>query len=210
MSSRAYFDDVAERWDQLQTTFFSDAVRDHAIAAAGVLPGKLAADIGAGTGFITKGLISLGVRVIAVDQSPAMLGALQKKFGASGLVEIRVGSGDAIPIEDGTVNYAFANMYLHHVEDPQRAITEMARILKPAGTLVITDLDEHEVEFLRTEHRDRLLGFQRRDVRKWLEHAGLEYADVLSTNERCSSTSSQGSATAAIGIFLASGQKPVY
>ena len=208
MSSESYFNEVAERWDELQASFFSDAVRNQALAAAGVRPGTLAADIGAGTGFITQGLIDADVRVVAVDQSQAMLDELQKKFASCPIVETRLGSGDAIPISDRTVDYVFANMYLHHVEDPQRAIGEMARILKPGGTLVITDLDKHDVEFLRTEHHDRWLGFHRHDIRKWLEQAGLENAEVRSTNERCSSASSEGSATAAIGIMMASGGKP--
>ncbi|HVH65029.1 MAG TPA: methyltransferase domain-containing protein [Candidatus Acidoferrum sp.] len=208
MSSERYFDEVAERWDVLQASFFSDAVRDRAIAAAGVKAGTLAADIGAGTGFIAQGLIKAAVRVIAVDQSQAMLDELQKKFADSPLVETRLGSGDAIPIPDRTVDYAFANMYLHHVDHPQQAIKEMARILMPGGTLVITDMDEHDAEFLRAEHHDRWLGFRRSDLHTWLERAGLECVSVVSTNERCASSSSAGSATATIGIFLASGKKP--
>jgi len=48
-------------------------------------------------------------------------------------------------------------MYLHHVEDPPAAIKEMVRILKPGGKIVITDADEHNYEFLRTEQQDRWL-----------------------------------------------------
>ena len=207
MSSSTYFDQVANQWDDLRASFFSEAVRDQAVAAAGVEKGKLAADIGAGTGFITEGLVKLGVRVIAVDESEAMLAELQKKFAGDNSIEVRVGHGDAIPITDSSVDYVFANMYLHHVENPPQAIAEMVRILKRDGALVITDLDEHEVEFLRTEHHDRWLGFRRRDLEKWLQNAGLRQVAVTSTNERCTSTSSHGPATAAIGIFLASGQK---
>lgn len=207
MSSKTYFDQVAQQWDQLRASFFSEAVREQAIAVAGVQKGKLAADIGAGTGFVTEGLIKLGVRVIAVDRSEAMLAELQKKFAGNKRIEVRVGHGDAIPIPNGSVDYVFANMYLHHVENPQQAIAEMARILKRDGSLVITDLDEHDVEFLRTEHHDRWLGFRRSDLENWLQNAGLQQVAVISTNERCSSTSSEGPATAAIGIFLASGQK---
>lgn len=207
MSSKTYFDQVAQQWDQLRASFFSEAVREQAIAVAGVQKGKLAADIGAGTGFVTEGLIKLGVRVIAVDQSEAMLLELQNKFGGNNTIDVRVGHGDAIPIPNGSVDYVFANMYLHHVENPQQAIAEMARILKRDGSLVITDLDEHDVEFLRTEHHDRWLGFRRSDLENWLQNAGLQQVAVISTNERCSSTSSEGPATAAIPIFLASGQK---
>lgn len=207
MSSHTYFNDVAGQWDQMRASFFSDAVRDQAIAAAGVEPGKLAADIGAGTGFVTEGLVKLGVRVIAVDQSQAMLAEIQEKFAGSDWVDVRLGHGEAIPVPNASVDYVFANMYLHHVEAPPVAIAEMARILKPGGRLVITDLDEHDFEFLRKEHHDRWLGFRRSDIERWFQRAGLHDVAVVSTNERCSSASSEGPATAAIGIFLASGQK---
>jgi ubiquinone/menaquinone biosynthesis C-methylase UbiE len=63
------------------------------------------------------------------------------------------------------VDYVFANMYLHHVEQPVAAIREMARILKARGKLV--DLDEHNFESLRTEQHDRWPGFYREEVRQW-------------------------------------------
>jgi ubiquinone/menaquinone biosynthesis C-methylase UbiE len=55
-------------------------------------------------------------------------------------------------------------MLLHHVENPKVAIKEMVRILKPGGMIVITDLDEHKFEFLKTEQHDRWMGFKREDV----------------------------------------------
>ena len=145
----AYFDRVAREWDELRASFFSDAVRDQALAAAKLERNRIAADIGSGTGFMSEGLIRLGVRVIAIDQSEAMLEVLRNKFPANGALEVRRGYADDIPIADDAVDYAFANMYLHHVEKPPHAIREMVRILKPGGKLVVTDLDEHNFEFLR-------------------------------------------------------------
>ncbi len=57
LESRQYFDTVAPQWDNLRKGFFSEAVREKAFAVAGVVPGKLAADIGAGSGFVTEGLL---------------------------------------------------------------------------------------------------------------------------------------------------------
>jgi ubiquinone/menaquinone biosynthesis C-methylase UbiE len=174
MDSKEYFDTIASQWDEMRSTFFSDNVRETAYAAAGMDAGCLAADIGAGTGFITEGLVERGVRVIAVDQSREMLDELERKFSPSGKVECRVGSAETLPIEDGIIDYGFANMYLHHVEDPQAAIAEMVRILKPGGKLIITDMDAHTYEFLRLEQHDRWLGFIHPDVRRWFEAAGME------------------------------------
>jgi ubiquinone/menaquinone biosynthesis C-methylase UbiE len=73
-----YFESVAKRWNEMRSGFFSDTVCDKALDEAGVRSGQRAVDVGAGTGFVTKGLIDRGLRVIAVDPSPAMLSEMEK------------------------------------------------------------------------------------------------------------------------------------
>jgi len=208
MSSKDYFDQVAGQWDTMRTAFFSEAVRDKAYAAAGVGPGQLAADIGAGSGFITEGLLQRGVSVIAVDQSEAMLREMRTKFAGAD-VDLRLGQAESLPVADASVDAVFANMYLHHVERPAQAIGEMRRMLKPGGRLVITDLDEHNFEFLRTEQYDRWLGFKRLDVSAWFMQAGLVSVLVEGVGESCCADSSCGSQTATVSIFVACGVNPL-
>ncbi len=192
----------------MRAQFFSEGVRERALSVAGVRPGRVAADIGAGTGFITEVLLRRGLRVIAVDPSPGMLAQMERKFaGAEGL-ELRQGAAEALPIPDSAVDYVFANMCLHHVERPPRAIREMVRVLRPGGVLVVTDLDEHRFEFLREEHCDRWPGFKRGEVAGWFREAGLEEVRVEDVGERCCARSCCGDEHANVGIFLASGRKP--
>ena len=208
MSSKEFFDRVARDWDEMREGYYSDDVRVSALAAAAVEAGKVAADIGAGTGFITQGLIEEGLQVIAVDQSEVILDEMKTKFARHPAIDYRVGNAQDIPIPVDTVDYAFANMCLHHVESPPDAIREMARILKPGGTLVITDADEHEFEFLREEHHDRWLGFKRSDIGTWFEAAGLQDVRVDDAGTCCEVQSFCCEDFARIGIFLATGQKP--
>lgn len=175
--SREYFDRVASRWNEMRRSFFTEEVREGVYRAAGIVPGKTAADIGCGTGFITEGLLEKGLKVIAVDQSPAMLDELRSAMGSPSL-ECRQGEAESLPMDDGSVDYAFANMFLHHVESPPVAIREMVRILKPGGVLVITDMDEHDFDFLITEQHDRWAGFARGDIREWFLGAGLREVEV--------------------------------
>jgi ubiquinone/menaquinone biosynthesis C-methylase UbiE len=201
-----YFDSVSKQWDEMRRSFFSDALRDKALAIAGVERGARAADIGAGTGFFTEALVSRGVSVIAVDQSEGMLQEMRRKFAGVEGIEYRVGDAEHLPIPNEEVGHVLANMYLHHVERPGAAIAEMARILAPGGTLVITDLDEHEFEFLKTEQHDRWMGFKREHVARWLEEAGLREVTVVCAAEDCCTQSPDGN-TIAISIFIASGRK---
>jgi len=206
-SGKRYFDSIGADWDRLRESFYSERVRERALTAAGVLKGCEAADVGAGTGFITQGLLERGVRVIAVDQSPAMLDALRRKFPWPDRADCRIGEAEQLPIADASVDYCFASMVLHHVEVPPVAIAEMARILKPGGKAVVTDLDTHDFACLSAEHHDRWMGFEREDVRKWLRRAGLADVRVDGLGERCCATTDGGRA-AAISIFIASGAKP--
>ncbi len=174
MDSKVYFREVADQWDTMRQGFFSEDVREKAYNLANIKSGELAADIGAGTGFVTEGLIEKGLRVIAVARSEEMLGQMKNKFGSNSEIDYRQGEAEYLPIENEHVDYTMANMYLHHVEEPLIAIKEMARILKPGGKLVITDLDKHNFEFLKTEHHDHWMGFKREDIKNWFSSAGLK------------------------------------
>lgn len=209
MSSKDYFESVAGQWDAMRSQFFSDELRKQAVEAAGAVAGSVAADVGAGTGFVTEELLMRGAAVVAVDQSRSMLNEIDKKWGSTGRVRTVLGSEDDLRLADEAVQTAFANMYLHHVEDPARAVREMARIVRPGGRVVITDLDEHSFEFLRSEQHDRWLGFKREDVKRWLEESGLTDVHVEHTQQSCQSDSTSGDAKASVSIFLAVGTKPL-
>ena len=118
-------------------------------------------------------------------------------------------SGDAqsLPLPDASMDYAFANMFLHHVEHPGKASREMACIQKPGGKLIITDLDEHCFVFLTTEHHDRWMGFNRDDIRQWCLAADLRQVNVDCAGANCCAQSGCGDVSAQISIFLAHGIK---
>ncbi|MBU1041081.1 MAG: methyltransferase domain-containing protein [Proteobacteria bacterium] len=225
MSSNEYFAQVAGDWDRLRAGFFSTAVRDTALRLAGLThggnssppsgpifcqaTGQTAADLGAGTGFVTEALLEAGLSVACVDQSPDMLAELAAKFGASDRVTTFEGRAEDLPLPDASVDFVFANMFLHHVDDPARAIAEMARIVRPGGRVVITDLDRHSHDFLLTEHHDRWPGFAREDVKAWLDAAGLAGGQVDCANQDCCADSCDGQDTARVSIFAAHAARPL-
>jgi ubiquinone/menaquinone biosynthesis C-methylase UbiE len=203
--TRNYFDDVAPEWDRMRQRFFGDGVRRQVIAAACVRPGDEVADVGTGTGFLAEAALDAGARVIGIDLSQEMLATATAKFQGRPF-EARAGEVDRLPLTDSAVDVVIANMVLHHAPDPASAIREMARVLKPGGTVVLTDADTHTHEWLRDEQHDRWLGFERTSIAIWFEQAGLRDVTVGNTGEICSPTSTAG-VCAAITIFIARGRK---
>jgi len=207
--SRSYFAQVAEQWDALRASMYSDAVRDAALAKAALHPTAVAVDIGAGTGFLTtRGLAARVARVYAVDNAPQMLEVARRKLTGFNNIEFQVADGSNLPLRDGSVDAVLANMYLHHMPDPLAAIREMARLLKPGGRLVITDLDQHPYTWLREEEHDIWLGFERRQVQAWFEAAGLVNVLVEDSGQVCRCESQTERGPAAVSIFVAVGTRP--
>jgi ubiquinone/menaquinone biosynthesis C-methylase UbiE len=204
--TREYFNQVAPEWDAMRTRFFGEGVRRAAIAAAGIEPGDVVADIGTGTGFLAEAALDAGAQVIGVDLSEGMLQQVSARFAGRSF-QARQSSEEDLPLGPGEVDAVVANMFLHHAEDPPRTIAQLARALKPGGRLVITDADAHKHEWLRVEQHDRWMGFDRQDIARWFSEAGLDDVTVVDTQEICSPTSNCGT-QAEITIFLARGTRP--
>jgi SAM-dependent methyltransferase len=88
-------------------------------------------DVGAGTGKLTTAIVERGFSVIAVDPSPEMLGILTERLPD---VDARSGTAEHIPLEDASTGLVVCAQAWHWV-DPERAVPEVARVLRPGGAL---------------------------------------------------------------------------
>jgi arsenite methyltransferase len=209
-ASVEYFERVAGEWDVLRAGYFGESLRDAAIAKAYLRPEMVVADIGTGTGFMAAGVAPLVSHVYAVDGSAAMLEAARRNLDGIGNVTARLADGAALPFEDGSLDAAFANMYLHHCPDPRAAIAEMLRVLRPGGRLVITDMDLHDHEWMRGEMADEWLGFDRGEIKTWLREAGLVNVLVDCADQSCCAASqADAGVRAEIAVFVATGSRRV-
>ncbi len=204
--ANAYFAQVAEDWDEIRSGYFTEHMRDAAIARAKLPPEAVVADVGTGTGFVAAGLVSSAARVYGFDASPAMLDVARRNLAAFPNVELHEAPGDHLPLPDGLLDGVFANMYLHHAPAPPAAIQEMARVLKPGGVLCITDLDTHDHTWQREQMADLWLGFERGDIRRWLAEAGLTEIDVDCAEGTCNACGPDGEVKP-LSIFVAIGRK---
>ncbi len=205
--SREYFAQVAGEWDKLRSGYFTEAMRDAAIEKAGLPPEAAVADVGTGTGFVLEGLLGKTKSLVGFDESPEMLAVARKRFARNPQVRFEQTDGQRLSAGNDSFDAVFANMYLHHAPDPGEAIKEMARIVKPDGKLIITDLDSHDQDWMREAMADRWTGFDREDVRRWYEAAGLEQVDIDCAEGTCDCSAPDGD-NIALSIFVAIGKKP--
>jgi SAM-dependent methyltransferase len=102
-------------------------------------------DCGCGPGSITLGLATAvaPADAIGVDRSARAIELANALTKAQGVANASFREADvhALPFESETFDAVFAHALLQHLPDPQRAVTEMARVLKPGGVIALADFD---------------------------------------------------------------------
>src|SRR4051794_4427121 len=169
-----FFDRQAESWDALRAQLLDQAAGLWALVP--LIPrAEKVADIGTGTGGMLPLLSEFADTIVAVDISKEMLRLAKQRAKSLGLDNVEFVKADLadLPLEDASVDAAFATLVLHHAPDPGAAVKEMARVLRPGGTLVVVDLSAHGHEWLREEQGDVWLGFGRDELVGYLAKAGL-------------------------------------
>ncbi|HYD02373.1 MAG TPA: metalloregulator ArsR/SmtB family transcription factor [Phycisphaerales bacterium] len=170
--TQAFFGRVAGQWDGVRQELFGDRATVQSLLA--LLPAHwTVADIGCGTGNAAEVLAPLVAKVIAIDQSDAMLAAARKRLKGIDNVEFLRGDVEKLPLKDASVDAAVCVLVLHHIEDPAVACAEMARILKPGGTCLVVDMVEHDRVQYKHAMGHRWLGFGIPELVRLLGAAGL-------------------------------------
>jgi ubiquinone/menaquinone biosynthesis C-methylase UbiE len=180
-----YFSANAEEWDRLRALHLPEAEVEGAMQA--LLPAKpgapaldLLVDLGTGTGRVLEILAPRAKRAIGFDVSHAMLSVARVNLEKAGIKNAHVRHADlfALPLEAGSADAVVLHQVLHYLDNPAAAVAQAARLLAPGGQLLIVDFAPHALEFLRTEHAHRRLGFTEEEVARWCKAAGLEIRAV--------------------------------
>ena len=147
-------------------------------------------DIGTGTGRILELLAPHIGRGIGIDASPEMLAIARDRLSKAGHCQVRRGDVYRLPFAGGEAagfDAVVIHQVLHFLDDPQAALREAIRVAKPGGKILIADFAPHQLEFLRSEHAHRRLGFSDTEVQGWFRAAGLKKAAVQSLAPRTGS-----------------------
>jgi SAM-dependent methyltransferase/DNA-binding HxlR family transcriptional regulator len=171
-----YFAEHAEEWDRIRSLHIPEKQVEAAIlAAAGPGPFRALLDIGTGTGRMLELLASRYERGLGIDLSQPMLAVARANLERAGISHARVRLGDTLnlPVPRDAYDLVIFHQVLHYLDEPARAVAEAGRAVAPGGRLLIVDFAPHGLEFLREGHAHRRLGFDHRQLRQWIETAGL-------------------------------------
>src|SRR5437588_818929 len=134
---------------------------------------KALLDAGCGTGQVSAAIAPFVRHVVAVDASAAMLKAAKKRLQRFDNIDLRRGDLEELPIDDARLDAATLMMVLHHVPEPERALREVARVLKPGGALLVVDMLPHERENYRQQMGHVWLGFSEEHIDRLFGESGF-------------------------------------
>ena len=83
------------------------------------------------------------------------------------------------PAAEGAPVQRYLAIYTLDTDDPERAIAEAARVMRPGGRLVVIDFAPHDLEYLRADHAHLRLGFSHQAMSDWMKAAGLDVENVV-------------------------------
>jgi ubiquinone/menaquinone biosynthesis C-methylase UbiE len=170
--SQEFFSSSAGQWDRVRDELFGD--RFH-LAGLAAFAGSdwTVGDLGCGTGLVSAALAPFVSRVIAVDESAAMLQAAKKRLHGIDNIDLRRGELETLPIDDQRLDAATLMLVLHHVPEPLRALADVARVLKPGGRLLVVDMLPHDRESYRQQMGHVWLGFSEDHINRILGESGF-------------------------------------
>lgn len=171
----AYFSANAASWSELRSLHVNEENVEHAMQQLiGGSPFETLVDLGTGTGRVLELFSSQAKLILGIDTSRDMLAIARASLEKHGLrPELRQSDIYALPLADASADVVTVHQVLHFLDEPQKALLEARRILKPEGKLLVVDFAPHELEELREDHAHRRLGISAEQMTAWFNRANL-------------------------------------
>lgn len=164
------FDQVAPNYDRTNSVLSvgNDKMwRAAMVRAVAPQPGQVILDLAAGTAVSSVALAKSGAHVVAADFSPGMLAEGKRRHGHLPNLEFVLADATKLPFGDNEFDSVTMSFGLRNVNDTNRALTELLRVTKPGGKLVICEFSTPPNNTFRGLYRfynDRVLPVVARTV----------------------------------------------
>lgn len=132
-------------------------------------------EVGPGEGHLLVELAEKFSQLTGLDNSKDMLERCQDAVHEAGHKHVHLLHGDtSVALKKSIASdLIIFEMVLHHISSPARTFQECAELLKPGGCLLIVELSPHDQDWVRESCGDLWLGFEKQDLDRWAEDAGL-------------------------------------
>ena len=157
------------------------------LAESGLLPGMCALEVGPGGGYVTEAAVERvgpDARLVCLDVQLDMLRQVRARLGAR-CPTLVCGSGSALPLREGLFDLVFLVGVLGEIPDKDKALRECHRVLRPEGTLAVTEsfpdpdyvrvaaLEDRAIRagFVPGERSSSLIGYTQRLHRPDVSHS---------------------------------------
>lgn len=140
--------DDAVRLDIIHAVYGAVSVRG--LEAASIGAATRAADIGCGTGTVSRLMaarMGSAARVDAIDIAPEQIELARSTpaEAGSGSIHFELGSAYEPGLPESAFDIVFSRLVLCHLKEPKKAVAQMARLLRPGGRLVLVDMDLRDI-----------------------------------------------------------------
>ena len=151
-----------------------------------LLPAMEVADIGCGEGHLTLEIALWARHVTGIDRSDDVLERAQALAARRQAVNVAWKKGDLsrLPLRDESIDLALFSQSLRYAADPERALDEAVRVLRPGGRVLVLDLKEHDQAWVRARFGDQRLGFPAPVLEALLKDVGLRHVRVTTGTTR--------------------------
>jgi ubiquinone/menaquinone biosynthesis C-methylase UbiE/DNA-binding transcriptional ArsR family regulator len=132
-----------------------------------------AVEVGPGDGGFLPDLAQRFAHVTGLDNSPAMLELARSLCTQKALTNVELKLADALSDANVSADCVVLNMVLHHFAAPAEALKQLANLLRPGASLLVTELCSHDQSWAKEACGDLWLGFEQEDLARWAIAAGL-------------------------------------